>query len=577
MAKRRPGKAGHAAEQYAADVLSGKQVACKWVRLAVERQARDLQRAADKDPDFPFYFDEYAANRPIEFIQTFCHHSLGRWAKTNERLKLEPWQQFILWVVFGWKRRETGLRRFRSIFQQVARKNGKSTLLAAIGLYLLVADGEPGAEIYSAATKKDQAKIVWGEAARMVKKSPHLRKHVEASKANLAVLETSSKFEPLAADDDNLDGLNVHAALIDEIHAHKTRGVFDVLETATGSREQPLVWVITTAGVAFPNSIALELLNWTQSILQGTEVDETFFGVVFTLDELDRWDDESVWVKANPNLGVSAALDDLQRKCQKAKSLPSAQANFKTKHLDVWQNQHETWLPIEKWDACYEDFSAESLLGKPFFAGLDLSSTIDISALVLVFPDVEETRDADGKATLQEIYRVLPFFFIPEENAAAKGEQDRTNYPLWIEQGLIEATDGDVIDYDQIRFRYRSLAESYDHQQGGFDPWNATQLTTQLREQDGLDLVPIRQGFGSLSAPSKATEALIASRRIRHNGNPVLRWMVSNVAMKKDPAGNIKPDKSKSANKIDGVVALIMAVDRAVVRQSTGAGTILVV
>lgn len=576
MAGRRP-RSLHPAEQYAVDVLSGKQVACKWVRLAVERQARDLARAADKDPDFPFYFDEFAANRPIEFIQTFCHHSKGKWAKTGEKIRLEPWQQFILWVVFGWKQRDTGLRRFKTVINEVARKNGKSTLLAAIGLYLLIADGEPGAEVYSAATKKDQAKIIWGEASRMVKKSPHLKKKIESSKANLAVLDTSSKFEPLASDEDNLDGLNVHGGLIDEIHAHKTRGVFDVLDTATGSREQPLIWIITTAGTAFPDSIALELLGYGQDILSGVQQDETFFTIIYTLDEDDRWDDEAVWVKANPNLGVSAALDDLQRKCNRAKRTPAAQANFKTKHLDLWQNTHETWLPLEKWEACYEDFTAESLLGRECFVGLDLASTIDIAALVLLFPDAEEVRDRDGNVTdTQEIYRALPFFFVPEENAAAKGEKDRTNYPLWIEQGYIEATDGDVIDYDHIRLRYQNLGESYSIQQGGYDPWNATQITTQLREQDGFDLVPIRQGFGSLSAPSKATEALIASRRIRHNGNPVLKWMFSNVCMKKDPAGNIKPDKSKSADKIDGIVALIMAVDRAVVRAGESSGTILV-
>lgn len=576
MAKKKRGKALHPAEQYAADVLSGKQVACKWVRLAVERQVRDLKRAAEKDPSFPFYFDEFAANRPIEFIQEFCHHSKGKWARTNEKIKLEPWQQFILWAVFGWKQTDTGLRRFKTVINEVARKNGKSTLLAAIGLYLLIADGEPGAEVYAAATKKDQAKIIWGEAARMVKKSPYLKKHIESSKANLAVLDTSSKFEPLAADEDNLDGLNVHAGLIDEIHAHKTRGVFDVIDTATGSREQPVIWVITTAGTAFPNSIALELLDYGQDVLSGVQNDETFFAIIYTLDEGDEWDNEEVWVKANPNLGVSAKLEDMQRKCARAKRTPTAQANFKTKHLDLWQNTHETWLPVEKWDACYEDFTAENLFGSECYVGVDLASTIDIAAVVLVFPALEEMLDEDGTVKTVEIYRVLPFFFIPEENAAAKGEKDRTSYPVWIEQGHIEATDGDSIDYDHIRLRFNNLGESYEIKQGGYDPWNATQLMQQLREQDGFDMVPIRQGFGSLSAPSKATEALIMSRRIRHNGNPAMKWMFSNVCMKRDAAGNMKPDKSKSASKIDGVVAMIMAIDRAVVRQDGSAGTIMV-
>ena len=539
-------------DQYAQDVLSGAVAAGKLVRLACDRQARDLGR--QNANDFPYYFDAEAAALAVEFVEAFCRHSKGEWAGTQ--VALEPWQKFVLAVIFGWKRAKDGLRRYKTAYLEVARKNGKSTLLAAIGLYLLVADNEPGAEVYSAATKKDQARIIFDEAVRMVGASPELKTLVRSFRNNMHVLETHSKFEPLSADEHSLDGLNIHGGLIDELHAHKTRAVYDVLETATGSRRQPLIFNITTAGVAFPNSICLELRNYGEKVLAGILDDESFFAAVFTIDEGDDWTDPAVWVKANPNIGVSVKEDDLVSKCRKAKETPSAQNNFKTKHLNVWVNSRSKWVPVERWDACREDFDLQELQGRECYAGLDLSTTTDISALVLVFPWGEG------------VYRVLPFFWVPKENADLRARRDRVPYPQWIKDGHIDATEGNVIDYDGVRLTIRELAKVYKIKELAADPWNATQILQQLQEQDGFQVYEMRQGFVSMSAPMKQLEVLVTSGRLRHDGNPVLRWMFDNVSVKTDPAGNIKPDKDKSAERIDGVVGLIMGIDRAVLRKT---------
>jgi phage terminase large subunit-like protein len=370
----------------------------------------------------------------------------------------------------------------------------------------------------------------------------------------MCVLETHSKFEPLSSEEHTLDGLRVHGALIDELHSHKTRNVYDVLETATSSRRQPLVVCITTSGFPFPDSICLELLGYGEKVVKGIIQDDTFFSLSFSLDEGDNWEDEKNWKKANPNLEISVKLEDLRAKATKARETPSAQNNFKTKHLNIWCNSRSRWVPIERWDACKEDFDIRELLGKECYAGLDLSTTTDISALVLVFPWENGT------------HRVLPFFWVPEENAELRARRDRVPYPLWISQGLITATPGNVIDYSFLRKKINDLADVYKIKEIAADPWNATQTIQQLREEDGLNVIEMRQGFASMSSPMKSLEAEVMACKIRHDGNAVLRWMFDNVSVKMDPAGNIKADKEKSAERIDGVVALIMGLSRAVLR-----------
>lgn len=549
---------------YARGVLAGTYAAGRLVRLACERHMRDLEEGAARG----LTFDVEAAERAIRFF-SFLRHSKGEWAGTP--VVLEPWQQFIVGSLFGWKRAD-GTRRFRTAYDEVPRKNGKSTMAAGIGLYLFVADGEPGAEVYCAATKKDQARIVWDEAARMVRRSPALAKRVTVQKGNLHIAATASKFEPLGADEDTLDGLNIHASVVDELHAHKTRGVVDVLETATGARRQPLTFYITTAGYN-RHSVCWEQREYAVKVLEGIIADDTVFAYIATIDEGDDWTDPAVWAKANPNLGVSVKIDDLHRKCAKAKALPGAQNAFRRLHLDEWTEQADRWIDLAAWDACDGAVDPEALRGRRAYVGLDLASTTDIAACVLLFPPVE-----DG-----EPWAVLPRFFVPKDTIQKRSREDRVPYDVWARDGHLVATDGNIIDYDVIREHILADAEAFDIQQQryrededvpeiAYDRWNATQLVTQLTG-DGFTCVPIGQGFASMAGPTRELEKLIVGRELAHGGHPVLRWMASNAAAKQDAAGNVKLDKSVSTERIDGMVALCMALARAMLRLTTGEST----
>lgn len=536
----------HPAEQYVADVLSGKQVAGELVTLACERQVRDLERVAANDPSFPYYFDPKKAQRVIDFAG-FCRHFEGKWA--GKPIVLEPWQQFSFWVPFGWMRKSDDTRRIRKVYCEVARKNGKSTVTSVLGNYLLVGDKEPGAQVYSAATTRDQAKIIHSAATKMVQASPPLKGHIQVFKNNLTVSRSNSKFEPLSSDFNTLDGLNVHGGLVDEVHAHPNRGVIDVIETAMGARSQPMLWMITTAGVNVQNSIALEFRNYGVSILKGVLKNENYFVLIYTIDPTDQWDDPAVWIKANPNLGVSVNPVQLEEDCQKAREVPSAANNFKTKHLNIWCAQHSMWMPVEKWRANRQDYGVEDLRGMTCYGGIDLSSIHDITALCLVFP-------------YDDYYRTLYYFWVPEENIEARGRRDRVDYPLWAEQGYIHATDGNVIDYGYLRAKLNQLKTLFDIRELAIDRWNATQIVQEL-QQDGFKMIEFGQGMGSMSAPSKLFENYVLSGKLKHNGSPVMDWMFGNVTVRQDAAGNIRPDKEKSTEKIDGIVASIMGLDRA--------------
>lgn len=551
----------HPANQYIADVRSGALVACKWVKLAVERHVRDLEEGEARG----LYFDEAAAAHVIDFFG-FLKHSKGEWA--GQTVELEPWQQFYLWALFGWMR-EDGTRRFRTAYQEVARKNGKTTVAAGVGLYLFDADEEPGAEVYTAATKRDQARIAHSEATRMVKSSPFLRKRIRTFKDNLNILDSASKFEPLGRDADSLDGLNVHGAIIDEVHAHKTRDLWDILDTATGSRRQPLMFSITTAGFD-RQSLCWSLHEYLEKVLNGVIEDDTFFGVIYTLDPEvrdsdgnvvqpgDNWEDEAVWIKANPNLGVSKKVEDMRRKANTAKEMPSALNSFLRLELNVWTQSETKWLPVEKWRACAKMVDADGLRGRTCFGGLDLSTTTDISALVLVFPPEQADED----------YQVVCRFWVPQEAMRERSRRDRVPYDVWVRQGFINATPGDVIDYDYITAEVDELAQRYDLQEVAFDRWGATKVYQELEELR-MTMVQFGQGFVSMSPPMKELEKLVLSGKLAHGGNPVLTWMADNLVARIDPAGNIKPDKEKSREKIDGMVALIMALDRALRHQGS--------
>jgi len=540
------------AQTYIDDVLANRQVACKWVRLAVERHVKDMDTGAERG----LSFDQTEAKKAIAFF-SLLKHSKGEWA--GQTIILEPWQQFILWVLFGWKR-EDGTRRFRTAYQEIARKNGKSTIAAGVGLYLMIADNEPGAEIYTAATKRDQARITHAEATRMVKSSPALRKEIRSFKDNLHIPDTASKYEPLGADADSMDGLNVHGAIIDEVHAHKDRRVWDVLETATGSRRQPLMFAITTAGYD-RQSLCFGQHEYTEKILSGIIKDDSFFGIIFTLDEGDDWQDENVWVKSNPNLGVSKKIDDMQRLAKQAKEIPSKLFAFLRLHLNIWTQSETKWVPLEHWQACGRAVDATGLRGRTCYGGLDLSSTSDITALLLVFPP-----QADG-----DDFQVLCHFWIPEEAMIERSRRDRVPYDAWVRQGYIMATPGNVIDYDFVLSQIDDDMQAYDLQEVAFDRWGATKIAQDLIELGGEEfMVQFGQGFASMSPPMKELEKLILSHQIAHGNNPVLNWMADNLVSRQDPAGNIKPDKEKSIEKIDGMVALIMGLDRAIRHQDNG-------
>ncbi|HEX4381250.1 MAG TPA: terminase TerL endonuclease subunit [Candidatus Acidoferrum sp.] len=550
-------KALHPAEQYARDVVAGRVVASHLVVLACKRHLADLDRAA---AGWLYYFNPGAGQHAIDFF-AFLKHSKGEWA--GQAFTLEPFQQFIIWALFGWRQVADGLRRFRGGYVELCRKNGKSTLAAGIGLYLFAADGEPGAEVYCAATKKDQARIVFLEAARMRSASPALRKRIDKFKDNMNLPGTASKFEPLGSDEDTLDGLNIHGSVVDELHAHKTRDLLDVLETATGSRRQPMSFKITTAG-SDTQSVCWKEHEYSEKVLEGTVEDETVFAFIAGIDKDDDWEDERVWPKANPNLGVSCKLDDLRRKANKAKQDPTYLNTYLRLHLGRWTSQTTRWMPADKWNECVgyslagidakvlRDRLLEELRGRVCIGAIDLSSKIDLTAYMRLFLPTEDDPS----------FIAIPEFWMPEENVSKRVKEDRVPYDVWIREGFLRTTDGSVIDYEEIRRVILADRDVYEIKEITLDPWNATETATKLKDA-GFTVSEFRQGFASMSDPMKNLMVAVLSKKLKHLGNPVLRWMSSNVAAKQDEAGNIKPDKKESREKIDGIVALIMALGRA--------------
>jgi phage terminase large subunit-like protein len=526
----------------------------KYERLAWERHERDLVACLEPGGHPKgYWFDDEAGERVVQFIEDYCCHFEGEWA--GRPLKLEEWQRTILRIVFGWKRTD-GARRFRTAYIEIPRKNGKSTWTGGVGLFLTIADGEPGAQVYATATKKDQAKIVWGAAAAMVRHSTRLRKFATAFKANIHCSRLGSKFEPLAADSETQDGFNAHAQLADEMHAHKDRHVYDVVATSMGSRRQPLNWIITTAGIYAPESIGWEMHERAIQVLEGSLEDDTFFAFITAAGEEDDWGKPETWLTANPNLGVSVKWEYMAEQCARAQTTPSFLNTFLRYHLNRWTQQRDRWIPIEAWNACERVVDEQELLGLQCTAGLDLSATIDITALTLCFPREDGFFDF--------VYR----FWCPEETIMRRSKEDRVPYDAWARDGWLIPTPGNVVDYNFPIAELQEMAKRYRLVEAAYDPWNATQTATDLQES-GLAMVEFRQGFRSMSEPSKQMEKLVVSAKFGHltpkGAHPVMRWMVANVAIKRDPAENIKPDKSSAIGRIDGVVSSIMSLGRAIV------------
>jgi len=553
----------HPADVYARQAASGELVCSKWVRLAAQRHLRDLNEAHRRG----LRFDTAAAQDVLDFF-SLLRHSKGEFAK--QEFVLEPWQQFILWVLFGWQRAD-GTRRFRSAYVEVARKNGKSTLCSGIGLYALVADGEEGAEVYCCATKKDQAKLVFVEAEKMRKASPGLSKRIESWRNNMCVPVTNSKMEPLGADSDTLDGLNVSCAIVDELHAHKSKSLLQVIETATGSRRQPMIFKITTAGHD-RESVCWAERERSTAILEDIKQGDDVFAFIACLDEDDDWHDEKNWIKANPNLNVSVKLETLREGARKADQQPSSLNGFLRLHLNVWTNQEHAAIKIDQWNQCVglslkgtdakvlRDDMLKRLEGRPCIIAVDLSSTQDITASLKLFPPDSE----------DEPFICIPDFWLPADNVEEmmdKWRSTQASYDVWAREGFLRLTSGDVIDYDEIKSQVLADCKRYDVKEITFDPWNATQFANDL-QKEGIHvdkLVKFPQTVAMFAEPTKRLlETMIPGKKIAHLGNPVLRWMASNLVVKEDNNGNKRPVKKAHAAKIDGMVALIMALGRTI-------------
>lgn len=526
--------------RYCQAVLAGDIVTGQWTKLAVERHIADLERW----PDGEYYFDATAADRAVEFIEALPHVK-GEWARRGQLLTLEDWQCFAVGSVFGWKRRD-GFRRFRTSYVKVARKNAKSTLTSGVMLLCLAADDEAGAECYSAATTRDQAKIVFRDAQNMARRDKDFRESfgLQVLAHSIVCEETGSKAEALSAEGNTLDGLNVSFAAVDELHAHPTRDVVEVLETATGARRQPLIWYITTAG-SNRAGICYEQETYVQKMLQRLEgfEDESYFGLIYGIDDGDDWTDPKVWAKANPNLGVSVFVDDLERKARKAMAVPSAQPGFLTKHLNVWVSSDSAYFDMRRWDACRVDgLRLEDFQGQKCWIGLDLASRIDMAALSLVFP-------------YRAGYAAFSRCYLPEDTIEESGN---SQYKGWVRSGYLIATDGQEIDYDAIKADLIEFKADFDIQAIHYDPWQATKLAQELRDLN-MPAIECRMNTGSLSEPMKDIQGAIHSGRFAHDGNPVLAWAASNVVAHEDNKGNVFPKKERTENKIDAAVALIMA------------------
>jgi len=484
--------------------------------------------------------------RAVRLINQLTH-TKGPFAQ--QPFALRPWQERIVRQLF--KQRRDGRRQYRTCLLMLPRKNGKSELCAALAIYFLLFDGEVGAEVYSAAADKDQAALVFNVAAAMIRNDPELEAQCEIvdSQKRIVHRKSGSFYRAISAEAYSKHGFNASVVIYDELHAAQNRELWDVLSTSQGARSQPLMMAITTAGYD-RHSILWELYAHATKVAEHPDLDPTFLPILYEAPVDADWTDERVWKKANPALGDFRSLEEMRIACARAKEIPAQENTFRRLYLNQWTEQASRWVQVSAWDACVAPASRATWKGRRCYVGMDLSSTTDLTALVAVFPD-----DDGG-------FDVLPQFFVPMDSLAERARRDRVPYPQWAAEGYLVATPGNVVDYEFIRQALKDWAAEFDLREIAFDPWNATDLVTRLQEQDGFTCVPMRQGFTSLSAPTKAMEKAVLGRTLRHDGHPVLRWCVSNVSVETDATGNLKPSKKVSTERIDGVVALIMAIDR---------------
>lgn len=495
-------------------------------------------------------YDKAAADFAVNFIESLCH-TKGVWA--GQRFELIDWQEQIVRDLFG-VLKPNGYRQFNTAFVEIPKKAGKSELAAAIALLLTCGDGEARAEVYGCAADRQQASIVFEVAADMVRLCPALNKRVKilASTKRLIYLPTNSFYQVLSAEAYSKHGFNIHGVVFDELHTQPNRKLFDVMTKGSGyARTQPLYFLITTAGTD-TRSICYETHQKAKDILEGRKRDPTFYPVIFGADDKDDWTNEKVWKKANPSLGITIDIEKIKDACVSAMQNPAEENTFRQLTLNQWVKQAVRWMPMSVWDKCNMPVNAEALRGRPCYGGLDLSTTIDITAFVLVFPPIEG----------DEPYYVMPFFWLPEDTLPKRVARDHVLYDVWERQGFIKTTAGNVVHYGYIEQFISELGKMYDIKEISYDRWGAVQMSQNL-EGLGFTVVPFGQGFQSMSPPTKELMKLTLEGKLAHGGNAVMRWMMDNVVVKSDPAGNIKMDKEKSSEKIDGAVALVMALDRA--------------
>ena len=496
-------------------------------------------------------YDKGAADYAVNFIECLCH-TKGTWA--GKKFELIDWQEQIIRDVFG-TLKPNGYRQFNTAYIEIPKKQGKSELAAAVALLLTCGDGEERAEVYGCAADRQQASIVFEVAADMVRMCPALSKRVKILTATKRIiyLPTNSFYQVLSAEAYSKHGFNIHGVVFDELHTQPNRKLFDVMTKGSGdARMQPLYFLITTAGTD-THSICYETHQKAKDILEGRKIDPTFYPVIYGAEQDDDWTDPKVWKKANPSLGITVGLDKVKAACESAKQNPAEENSFRQLRLNQWVKQAVRWMPMEKWDKCEVVFHEEDLEGRVCYGGLDLSSTTDITAFVLVFPPTAD----------DEKYYILPYFWIPEENIPLRVNRDHVPYDLWQRQGILETTEGNVVHYAYIEKFIEKLGERFNIREIAFDRWGAVQMVQNL-EGMGFTVVPFGQGFKDMSPPTKELMKLVLEGKLAHSGHPVLRWMMDNVCARTDPAGNVKMDKEKSTEKIDGAVATVMALDRAI-------------
>jgi len=548
------------ANSYARKIVSGKIPACIQVRQACQRHLDNLAESTKPGNSYPYKFDKNKSERILDFAQQMKHVK-GKWA--GQFFQLEPWQCFFMGVSFGWIRKEDGFRRFREIYSEIPRKNSKSTMAAIIGLYMFAMDGEQGAEVYSAATSEAQAFEIFRPAWKMTKNAPDFKECFNISQGgsdknpgNIYSMATGSRFETVIGKPG--DGSSPHAWLLDEFHEAKTEESYDTGKTGMGARSQPLMVVITTAGTntAYP---CYALRKNCEKVLSGELVNEELFALIYTIDLEDDWTDIKTWRKANPNYGVSIYADFLESQRKTAIQDPRKQNIIKCKHLNMWSNAGDAWMNMVEWNQCYDpEINIEQFHGKPVFIGLDLASKIDIAAKIYVFKKCE-------------VYYVFSKYYIPEDRTF---DEEHAHYAGWVHEGYIEATPGSRIDIDAIQESIKQDAKDFglagsENGSGEIcnDPWNAQQLITNLIAEN-IACVEISQTVSMLSEPMKEIEALVKAGNLKHDGNPVTNWMIANVCCRVDKKDNIFPFKEGNENKIDGAVALITAMARAMYTQA---------